>query len=445
MESDDGRMLFGLLFIVILMFLKGFFTACETAITELGESRIKALDGRVETATLYKLISGHTRLFTAFSIHKILSGVLITYFSVLVFHTSLRALLAPAFGGGAFAIAAIIIILLVTILMTVLCDVLPKALVWRRSDEFALSLGGVLICFVTLLSPLCFVVNGFTALLGKAFGGKGVKERGVVTEEEILMMVDVGEENGVIEESQKEMINNILEFDDLEVSEIMTHRTNVIAVDNRAEVNEVVYLAINSGKSRIPVYEKDIDNIIGFIAVKDLLSLIGREKSDAPQLKNFIREVLYIPETNRCGEVFTKLTAKRAQLAVALDEQGGTAGIVTMEDLLESIVGNMQDEYDNEAEEFSKISDGVYLIDGRAELEDTMEKLHTDLPDDEDSDTMGGFIIELLGRIPDKDESPTVYYRDIEFTVLVVTDKRVAKIKATIKNKNNEGENNEKN
>lgn len=444
MEPDDGQMLFGLFAILILLVLKGFFTACETALTELSEAKIKALDGKSGKASLFKLLSDHTKLFTTFSIHKVLSSVLITYFSVLTFHAPLTSLFTPIFNGGAFAAATVVIILLVTILMTILCDVFPKALLWGRSDEFALRLGGVLKLFVTILFPLCVIVNCFTLILGKAFGGRRLTDRGAVTEEEILMLVDVGEESGILEESQKEMINNILDFDDLEVSDIMTHRTSIIAVDNKTAVREVVYLAINSGKSRIPVYEKDIDNIIGFISVKDLLKLVGMENPEELPLKSFIREVLYIPETNRCGEVFTKLTAKRAQLAIALDEQGGTAGIVTMEDLLESIVGNIQDEYDNEAEEFSEISEGVYLIDGRAELEDTLERLHTEAPEDEDCDTIGGFIIQLLGRIPDKDESPTVFYNNIEFTVLVVTDKRVAKIKAIV-NSNNEGVNKNEN
>lgn len=247
------------------------------------------------------------------------------------------------------------------------------------------------------------------------------------------MMVDVGNEKGVIEESQKDMINNIFEFDDRTAEEVMTHRTEVIAVSQDATISDIVYYAINEGFSRIPVYEDDIDNIVGVIYVKDLLCLVGCKSTEDFKISDFIRPVLYVPESNRCRELFKEFTDKKIHMAVVVDEYGGTSGIVTMEDLLESIVGNIQDEYDDEEIEIQKMNDTTYMIDGGADLEEVAETLGLDISENEDYDTLGGLITDILGRIPDDGEMPAVTYQNVDFTVLVVEDRRVVKVKAVIR------------
>ena len=246
-------------------------------------------------------------------------------------------------------------------------------------------------------------------------------------------MVDAGNETGVIEESQREMINNIFEFGDSVVSEVMTHRTDLCAADVESKIGDIVYLAINEGYSRIPVYEGTVDSIIGIIYVKDLLCLVGCEHSEDFTVRQFMRKVMYIPETCKCADAFENMTKTKSQVAIVVDEYGGTAGMVSLEDLLEEIVGNIQDEYDDEKADIIQISDGVFIVSGDANPEDAEEIIGIQLPEGHNYDTMSAFIVDLLGRIPDEDETPSVKYGDFEFTVLLTEDNWITKIKAVFK------------
>ena len=252
-----------------------------------------------------------------------------------------------------------------------------------------------------------------------------------VTEEEIRMMVDVGGEKGVIEDSQKEMIDNIFEFDDMDVADIMTHRTDMVCVDVEEGLSEAVKLSIENGFSRIPVYEEDPDNIIGIIYVKDFLKYVGTSLPKTKSIKDIMREAYYVPETKRCGELFSEMTEKRVQMAVVVDEYGGTAGIVTLEDVLESIVGNIQDEYDQEADEFSIIDDKTFTVDGITDIEEVEEHIGKTFPEG-DYDTIGGYIISVLGFLPQDGEMNEVTFENIRFTVLNVEDRRIGKVKVEI-------------
>lgn len=279
---------------------------------------------------------------------------------------------------------------------------------------------------VLLFSPMQKLMAG---LLRRFVGEEAVSE--VVTEEEILSMVDVRAENGLLETQQKEMIGNILEFDDMDVSDVMTHRTEIVGISIDTKMMDVVYLATNENYSRMPVYRGSMDNIIGVLIVKDLLGLIGADEPENFQVEHFLREVLFVPETAKCKDVLKEMTLHNAQMAVAVDEYGGTAGIVTVEDMLEEIVGSIRDEYDDAEEEaeWRKISENVYIIYGGADPEDTLEMLGVTMPELE-LDTMSAFLVELLGRIPDEEETPSVEYEGIRFTVLLVEDNWIAKMKA---------------
>ena len=245
------------------------------------------------------------------------------------------------------------------------------------------------------------------------------------------MMVDVGGEKGVIEDSQKEMIDNIFEFDDIDVADIMTHRTDMVCVDVEEGLSEAVKLSIENGFSRIPVYEEDPDNIIGIIYVKDFLKYVGTALPKTKSIKDIMREAYYVPETKRCGELFSEMTEKRVQMAVVVDEYGGTAGIVTLEDVLESIVGNIQDEYDQESDEFSIIDDKTFTVDGITDIEEVEEHIGKTFPEG-DYDTIGGYIISVLGFLPQDGEMNEVTFENIRFTVLNVEDRRIGKVKVEI-------------
>ncbi|MCH5193850.1 MAG: HlyC/CorC family transporter [Oscillospiraceae bacterium] len=441
MDSDGHA---GLLFIIIAAAVKAFLTVCETAVTEVDDRKLKKADGKKGRKTLQKLLEKPARLVTAFAVGRTLTTVIIAYAAVFYCLAPLTGALEKAFGGDPdpgervwYSFAAAVIILLCTVLLlTVFCDGIPKRLASgeseKGSEKLACFCAPVVKYLVIILTPLTFL----TALLVKLFSPGASSEKDVVTEEEILMMVDAGNETGVIEESQREMINNIFDFDDVTVSDVMTHRTEVTAVKVGSEVSKVVNAAIESGFSRIPVYEDTIDHIIGIICVKDLLCLVGSEAAADAEVKSFVRDILYLPESVTCGEAFKRLTDNKMQMAAVIDEYGGTAGIVTMEDIIETIVGSIQDEYDEEEEELIKISDDTYTIAGTADPGRILPQFGIELPEDNGFDTMSGFVVELLGRIPEENENPSAGYENMLFTVLVTEDKFITKIKAQIISEN---------
>lgn len=228
---------------------------------------------------------------------------------------------------------------------------------------------------------------------------------------------------------QKEMIENILDFDDVLVRDIMTHRRDVFGVDKKTPVTEFLPRVLDEGFSRIPVYDGEIDNICGVLFVKDLLKLLLGGSVEQSLAENFMREPIFVPETNNCVELFELFTAKKMQIAVVLDEYGGTAGIVTMEDLLEEIVGNIQDEYDDEEAEIEEITPEMLDCLGSADPEEVAEKAGFKLPENKEYDTMGGLFLDLLGRIPEDGESPTVYLDDYSLTAIIVKDKRIERLR----------------
>lgn len=255
------------------------------------------------------------------------------------------------------------------------------------------------------------------------------KKENSTTEEEIKQLVD--DDNGELEMSQREMINKVFEFDDTTAGDIMTHRTDIIAVEDDKSIMDVVKAAIDEGFSRIPIFHEDLDNILGIIYVKDLLKFVGCEISKDEDIKAYIREQLYVPETIPCGRLFEKMTDTRIQLAVVVDEYGGTACLVTIEDIIEELVGDIEDEYDEEDESIQKLDENTYIFEGVTDIEDVEDALGISFPDG-DYDTLAGFVISRLGFVPTQnDVDAVVDYSGVVFTVLEVEDRRIEKIKAS--------------
>ena len=272
--------------------------------------------------------------------------------------------------------------------------------------------------------------NGVVRLFG--FDPNADEEN--VTEEEIRMMVDAGEEKGVIENAQAEMIDNIFEFDDLDAGDIMTHRTEMTAIDITRSLEEVADLCVENGYSRIPVYEGDQDNIVGVLYAKDLLKYVGQSMPKNLTIKKVMRKPLYVAETQPCQDVFKAMTESRTQFAVVVDEYGGTAGIVTLEDLIESIVGNIRDEFDyDEEEEIEQIDETTFTIDGLTDIDEVDELVGVDIPEG-DYDTLAGFVISLLGYLPGEDAELPIEtnYENLRFTILSMDERRIDKIKVEI-------------
>ena len=255
------------------------------------------------------------------------------------------------------------------------------------------------------------------------------KKDNSTTEEEIKQLVD--DDNGELEMSQREMINKVFEFDDTTAGDIMTHRTDIIAVEDDKNIMDVVKAAIDEGFSRIPIFHEDLDNILGIIYVKDLLKFVGCEISKDEDIKAYIREPLYVPETIPCGRLFEKMTDTRIQLAIVVDEYGGTAGLVTIEDIIEELVGDIEDEYDEEDESIQKLDENTYIFEGVTDIEDVENALGISFPEG-DYDTLAGFVISRLGFVPTQNDIDAVVdYSGVVFTVLEVEDRRIEKIKAS--------------
>ena len=278
-------------------------------------------------------------------------------------------------------------------------------------------------------------IIGLNKFTGKIIA-KSFREGASTAEDVILSMVDAENESGFIDDTGAEIISNAFEFNDLTASDVMTHRVHVVGIEEDAELNDIVYLALEEGFSRFPVYRENIDNIIGIIIVKDLLSLIGLPEErnvDDFSVNSFLREALYVPESATCTSLFKTLTEEKAGMAVVVDEYGGTAGIVTMEDLVEEIMGSIQDEYDAEEAGIKQIGDEKYDIDGETDPEEVLELFGYELPDDHEYDTLAGFMTDLLGFIPEESESsrestPQVDYEDVRFVAVGVEDNCISRV-----------------
>ena len=266
-----------------------------------------------------------------------------------------------------------------------------------------------------------------TKFLDRFLKKKTDTEMVIETEEEILSLVEEGQEKGLIDDDTKSIIENVFDFDDTVVYEIMTHRRDMVAIEDTYTLEQAVNVAVESGYSRIPVYHNDIDSVVGVLYVKDLLKYVCTDVPKNFKISDVIRQVLFVPRTKDCSSLFAQMNKEKIQIAIVLDEYGGTEGLITLEDLIEDILGNIQDEYDNEEEELVKISDRKFTVDGSTSIEDIEALIGEDISDD-DSETIAGFMLTMMGMVPDENEHPCVEHGGFRFTVMKVEDRRIEEI-----------------
>ena len=437
-ESSQGsNLVFQILLLLVLILVNAFFAMSEMAVGSLNDEKIEKMaeDGHKKAKLILKLTKNPTRFLSTIQIGVTLAGFLTSASAATAFAEMLTNAITASFDvpeSIVSPVAVVLITLVMSYFSLVLGELAPKRIGMQVPEKIAFAVAKPLLVISKITAPfvkfLSLSTNGVVRLLG--FDPNANEE--VVTEEEIRMMVDVGGEKGVIEDTQKEMINNIFEFDDMDAGDIMTHRTDVVAADiNDITLEDFMNLAIEHGRSRIPLYDEDIDNIVGIVYVKDLLKFVGKEVKAKGTLKNIMREPYFIPETKSCGELFKEMSSKRIQMAVVVDEYGGTAGIVTLEDIVEAIMGNIQDEYDVEEEEISKIDENTFTVDGTIDIEEIDELIGKELPEG-DYETLAGFIMDELQCIPKDGEMNEVVFENVKFTVLSVEDRRIEKIKVEI-------------
>ncbi len=432
-----------LLLLIALTFFNAFFAAAEIALLQINDAKYKKLaeEGDKKAARLVKLTSNSASLLSNIQVCITLSGFLASAFAADSFADRLTALVLgwlPSLNSQVVKTVSIVVITLILSYFTlVFGELLPKKIALTKKDKIARSSVGVLNFTSVLFYPFIKLLSGSVNLFLRMFGIDPNAEEDNITEEEIKLMVEEGQEQGNIDDDEKELINNVFEFGDTTCGDIMVPRTEVVAVDVDTDFDSLVRIASKERFSRIPVYEGSIDNIIGFIHIKSLLGL----DNSSFDLRSLIIPAVYVAESQKIDAALEDLKKEKAHLAVVIDEFGGTAGIITMEDIIEELVGSIQDEYDEEEKEPEDLilekDTGEYAVAGSTDITDVNETLDLDIPDDE-YNTISGFAVEQLGEIPDEGEFPEFDFEGIHFKVTESDGKTVKALTITLPPKQSE-------
>jgi putative hemolysin len=424
-----------ILIILLLLLVNAFFAASEMALISLNDNKIKMMaeQGDKKAKLIHRMLSEPSKFLATIQIGITLAGFLSSAFASESFSDRLVYLIQktniPIPGPTLKTLSVFIISLILSYFSLVLGELVPKRLAMKKAESMSMLSIRPLKILNKILGPFVNFLTVSTNAVVRLFGVDPNSKEDGVTEEEIRMMVDVGEEKGVIQETEKLMINNIFEFDNKAVSEIMTHRTEIVGISKDASFKEVMDVVNCELYTRFPVYEESIDNIIGILHTKDLFKYVGGASTEGFNLDKLIRHPYFVPSSKKIDELFVEIKKMKSHMAVVIDEYGGTAGLVTLEDLVEEIVGNIFDEYDEEEKEIETIDETSYRINGSMDLDRVHEYLDIEMPDDE-YETLSGFLIGQLGRIPTKGEKPEIEYGGYIFKVEQIDEKRITSVSA---------------
>ena len=426
-------MLSQIIILLILILLNAFFAASEIAFISLNDAKIEkqAKEGNKKAKQIEKMLKSPSKFLATIQIGITLAGFLSSAFASEAFADKLAPILnswMPFVSLGVWkSISIIFITIILSFFTLVFGELVPKRLAMKNYEKISFATIGIIRAISIVTAPFVKLLTVVTNAISKLFG-VGENEEEIVTEEEIKMMVDQGEESGTIKEEEKELINNVFEFNDITVSEIMTHRKDIFAVDINIS-NEELLEELSKEEyrySRIPVYDETIDEIKGILYVKDVLKNINKKSF---RVKNVVKDAYFISQNRLINEVFKELQKNKMQIAIIVDEYGGTAGLITMEDILEELVGDIFDEYDKIEEEYTKIDENTYILSGGMAIFDVNKLLDAKIPEG-DYDTIAGYLQEKLGRIPKDGENPIIETEMVTYKVENYEDKRILKVKA---------------
>jgi putative hemolysin len=422
--------------LAVLIALNAFFAASEIAMISVPRLRMKQRmeSGDKTAALVLQLAEDSSRLLATVQVGVTLMGFLASATAAVNLSDGLARLIAQLPIAGievsAQGVAVIVITLLLTFVTLVLGELVPKSVALAHSERIALAVARPIDLLSRVARPIVRLLVWSTNLLARPLGGKPRRGMPVITEDEIKTMVDAGQEGGVLAEDEKEMIYSVFEMGDTIAREVMVPRIDMVALEAGTPLLDATDAAIRSGHSRIPVYEETVDHIVGILYAKDLLKVFrqhGRAGSDGVRLKQLARPAYFVPETKKVDQLLEELQQRRVHMAIVIDEYGGTAGLVTIEDILEEIVGEIQDEYDVSEEPMVKpLADGEVEFDSRVLLDDVNELLQVELSDEE-SDTIGGFVYSQLGRVPAPGEE--LETQGVRLKVVSVQDRRIGKVR----------------
>lgn len=417
--------------LVVLILLNAYFAASEIAFISLNDAKIEkqAKEGNKKAKQIYKMLKNPSKFLATIQIGITLAGFLSSAFASDAFADKLAPMLnnlLPMLGMDTWrTISIILITILLSFFTLVFGELVPKRLAMKYYEKVSFGTIGVIrgISFIT--APFVKLLTFSTNVISKIFGVKENEEE-IVTEEEIKMMIDEGEEKGTIDQEEKELLNNVFEFNDTTASEIMTPRIDIFALEISQDLYEVLDELDDYKYSRIPVYEDTIDNIKGIILIKDILKDLRDKKKI--NIKKLIKEVHFVPESVPIDKLFRQLQRNKMQMAIVIDEYGGTAGLVTMEDILEELVGNIFDEHDEEELEYELIDENTYMVNGNISIGD-LEKIIGIEISDGDYETLSGYLLGKLEELPPEGEETIIEDGKLTYKIEEYEDKRIKRVK----------------
>ena len=419
--------------LIILILLNAFFAATEIAFISLNDAKIDVMakEGNKKAKRIKVMLENPSKFLATIQIGITFAGFLSSAFASEAFASQLAPILNNLVPSISLSVWNSISIVLITIILSyftlIFGELVPKRIGMKNCEKMAFASIGIIRGISIVTAPFVKFLTFSTNIISKLFGVSENDEE-TVTEEEIRMMVDVGEEKGAIEEEERNMINKVFEFNDKVVSEVMVPRTEIFALDMNLSISNVIEeLTEDFRYSRIPVYDSTIDDIKGVVYIKDILL---STKNKNVKVKNLLKEAYFVPETKAINELFEELRKNRKQIAIVVDEYGGTSGIITMEDILEQIVGEIYDEYDEVKDNFEKIDDNTYWFSGSMPIYEIEELLDITI-EEGDYDTLSGYLVEKLGRIPsEKEKALVVETPKVTYKIVEVKNKRITKVKA---------------
>lgn len=414
MESPGSSI--QVIILVILLIGSGFFSASETALMSLSKIRIRYM--QQEGVKGAKLVSSLIE-----NPNKLLSSILVGNNVVNIAATSISTSLFIGLMKGSEGVAVATAVM--TILVLIFGEITPKSIAANNSEKVALLVARPIKFIIFILSPIVWIFNLITGFIFKIVGleNKGVQP--YITEEELRTMVNVSHEEGVLEIEEREIINNVFQFGDMQAKNAMIQRIDMVAIDVEDSYDEIIELFKNEKLSRMPVYEENIDDIIGILNIKDVIFLDDEEIENF-DIKKYIREPFFTYEFKKIAQLLEEMKIEKTQMAIVVDEYGGTSGLITVEDLIEVIVGDIDDEYDDEDDEIQVIKEDEYIVEGSTKITDVNELIGVRL-ESEEFDSIGGFIIGHLNRLPEEEE--VVEVDDIRFCIESIDKNRIKKIR----------------
>ncbi|QOX62730.1 HlyC/CorC family transporter [Anoxybacterium hadale] len=434
-----------LLFLALLILVNAFFAAAEMAVVSANKNKIKVLaqEGNKKAKLLLKLYEEPNKFLSTIQVAITLAGFLSSAVAATSMSDDIGAFVTRLGIPYGPQIAIVLVTLILSFITLVFGELYPKRMALQYSERIALFCVNPILFISKLSKPFVWLLSKSVTLLLRITGVKDANIEEQYSEEEIRSLLEVGQETGLIKETGKEMITSIFEFDDKLAYEVMTPRTDVYMININDNLADYVDELLEERYARIPVFEKDSDNIIGILYMKDFIIEARKHGFEQVDIKSLLRKPYLVPESKNIDDLFRELQETKVHIALLIDEYGGFSGIVTIEDLIEEVMGNIEDEDDEFESKLEKLDDNIYLVDGQYYIDDLNDELLLDL-ESEEHETIGGLIIDLLGEIPDEDETEEriVEFGNCVFKIESVKDRRIDKVKLFIapETKNDDGE-----